>query len=165
MALLERWNPSRELEKFRHDFDELLERLGFEHGRFMEWEPMPRRPAIESYVDGEKFIVRVDMPGINPKDVDIKVAGDVLTIKGSREEKRETDKPHYFRREVHYGSVERSISLPAGMKAEDLKATFDHGVLELSAPMPKEVAPKAIKIQIAGTEPKKSAGEKKATQG
>ncbi|HYB90518.1 MAG TPA: Hsp20/alpha crystallin family protein [Candidatus Binataceae bacterium] len=164
MALMERWNPSRELEKFRHDFDDLLERLGFEHGRLMEWEPISRHPAIESYVDGDKFIVRLDVPGIDPKDIDIKVAGDVLTVKGSREEKRETEKPHYFQREVRYGSFERSISLPAGIKAEDLKAIFSHGVLELSAPMPKEAAPKAIKVQIERAETKKPAGGKKAPQ-
>ena len=51
MALLEKWSPSRELEKFRHEFDELLERFGSERSWFKEWEPAPHRPAIESYTE------------------------------------------------------------------------------------------------------------------
>jgi HSP20 family protein len=165
MALLERWRPSRELERFRSEFDDLLERFGFDRdwlgsnwlsrlplGRelFSDWE-LPARPAIETRVDDGKFIVHADLPGIDPKDVDIKVVGDVLTIKGSREQKRETKKADYFRREIRYGAFERSISLPEGIKAEDLKATYRDGVLELAAPMPKEATPKEVKIQVEGS--------------
>jgi HSP20 family protein len=168
MALLERWRASRDLDRFRSEFDDLLERFGFdrdwlsrwpfERGFFGEREPAPTRPAIESYVEGGKFIVRTDLPGIDPKDVDIKVVGDMLTIKGSREEKRETKKTDYFRREIRYGSFERSLPLPEGIKAEDLKATYHDGVLELSAPMPKEAVPKEVKIQVEGST---AAAEKK----
>ena len=164
MALLGKWNPSRELERLRHEFDDLLERFGFEPGGLMkEWQSTSLRPAIESYVDDDKFIARVELPGVDPKDVDIKVAAGVLTVKGSREEKHETKKRDFYRREFHYGSFERAITLPEGMKAEDLKATFHDGVLELTAPMPKEALPKEVKVQIQGGEAKKPEGEKKAT--
>lgn len=162
MNLLEKWNASRELEKFRHDFDDLLERFGSERGWFKEWEPALLRPAIESYVEGDKFVVRADLPGIDPKHVDIKVAGGVLTIKGTREEKHETTKTDFYHHEIRYGSFEPSISLPKGMQAEDLKATYQDGVLELKAAMPKEAVAKEVKIQIEGAETKKAIGEKKA---
>ena len=100
--------------------------------------------------------------GVDPKDVDIKVAGSVITVKGSREEKHETEKRDFYRREFRYGSFERSITLPEGMKAEDLKATFHDGVLELTAPMPKEALPKEVKVQIQSGEAKKPDGDKKA---
>ena len=167
MGLLERWRPSRELDRFRSEFEDLIERFGFDRdwfgrlpGRefFADWQTAAR-PAIETRVEDGKFIVHADLPGIDPKDVDIKVVGDVLTIKGSREDKRETKKADYFRREIRYGSFERSISLPEGIKAEDLKATYHDGVLELSAPMPKEAMPKEVKIQIEGP---KGNSEKKA---
>jgi HSP20 family molecular chaperone IbpA len=74
------------------------------------------RPAIESYFDGDKYIARIDLPGTDPKDVDIKVASGVLTVKGSREEKRETKKVDYLRREMPYGSSV-AITLPEGMKS------------------------------------------------
>ena len=159
MALLEKWNPSRELQRLRQEFDDLFEQGGV----FKEWQSTGMRPAIESYVDGDNFTVRVELPGVDPKDVDVKVAGGVLTVKGSREEKHETKKRDFFRREFRYGSFERAITLPEGMKAEDLKATYHDGVLELTAPMPKEALPKEVKVQIqrAG-EAKKPDGDKKA---
>jgi HSP20 family protein len=163
MALLEKWNPSRDLEKLRHEFDHLLERFGFEHGGLSkEWQVASLRPAIESYADGDKFIVRVELPGVDPKDVDIKVAGGVLTVKGSREEKQESKKHDFFRREFRYGSFERAMTLPDGMKAEDLKATYHDGILELTAPMPKEALPKEVKVQIQSGEAKKPDDDKKA---
>jgi len=172
MALLEKWRPSRELERFRSEFDDLLDRFGFDRdwfgrdwfrfpaGRefFAGWEALAKRPAIETRVEDGKFIVCADLPGIDPKDVDIKVVGDVLTIKGSREEKRETKKADYLRREIRYGGFERSIGLPEGIKAEDLKASYHDGVLELTAAMPKEILPKEVKIQI---EAPKGSSEKK----
>ncbi|MGD0291593.1 MAG: Hsp20/alpha crystallin family protein [Candidatus Binataceae bacterium] len=162
MALLEKWNPSRDLERLRHEFDDLLQRFGFEQGGvFKELQSTSLRPAIESYADGDKFIIRVELPGVDPKDVDIKVAGGVLTVKGSREEKHETKKPDFYRREFRYGSFERSMTLPEGMKAEDLKATFHDGVLELTSPMPKEALPKEVKVQIQGGEAKKPEADKK----
>jgi HSP20 family protein len=160
---------SRELAGFRSEFEDLLERFGFDRNWFSrlpfdreffgQREPVAARPAIESYVEDGKFIVRTDLPGIDPKNVEIKVVGDVLTIKGSREEKRETKKTDFLRREIRYGSFERSISLPEGIKAEDLKATYHDGVIELSAAMAKEAAPKEVKIQV---ESPKGNTEKKA---
>ncbi len=73
-----------------------------------------------------------------------------MTIKRSREEKTESKKADFMKREIRYGSFERSLTLPEGIKAEDLKANYHDGVLELSAPMPKEALPKEVKIQIAG---------------
>jgi HSP20 family protein len=170
MALPEKWRPSRELARFRNEFDDLLERFGFDRdwfGRFpgrnlfTDWQTGgAMHPAIESRVEDGKFIVRTDLPGIDPKNVDIKVVGDMLTIKGSRDEKSETRKADYLHREIRYGSFERSISLPEGIKADDLKATYHDGVLELTAPMPKEAIPKEVKIQVEA--PKGNAAKKGA---
>ncbi len=159
MGFLEKWRPSKELDRFRSEFDDLLERFGLDRDWFGPQEPVSTRPAIESCVENGKFVVRTDLPGIDPKDIEIKVVGDVLTVKGSREEKQETKKADFFRREIRYGSFERAISLPAGIKADDLKATYRDGVLELTAPMPQEAAPKEVKIQVEGS---KGNGEKKA---
>jgi len=169
MGLIEKWKPSRELDRFRNEFDDLLQRFGLDRdwfGRFPgrdllpEWQSSTMRPAIESRVEDGKLIVRTDLPGVDPKNVDIKVVGDVLTIKGSREEKSETKKADYLHSEIRYGSFERSIVLPDGIKADDLKATYHDGVLELTAPMPKEAIPKEVKIQVEA--PKVNAEKKSA---
>ncbi len=159
MGFLEKWNPSTDLDRLRHEFDELLERFGFDCVEFKVWPAASNRPAIESYVDGGKFVVRVDLPGIDPKNIDVQVVNGTLTVKGTREEKRESEKASMFRREIRYGGFERSITLPEGIKAEDLNAVHRDGVLELSAPVPKEAAPKTVKIQV---EEKKPEGGKKA---
>lgn len=170
MGALEKWTPSRELARLGNEFENLVERLGFDRswlGRFPlareffgEDQKAPARPALETRVEEGKFIVRTDLPGIELKNVKIKVMGDVLTIEGSREEKRETKETDYLRREISYGSFARSLSLPAGIKAEDLKATYKDGVLELVAAMPKEALPKEVTIQVEG--PKKEPDHKNA---
>jgi HSP20 family protein len=163
MALLEKWNPSTELDRLRHEFDHLLERFGVEYGGpLREVQTGAIRPAIESYVDDGKFTVRVELPGVDPENVEVSVAGGILTVKGKREEKHETRKRDFFRRELRYGSFERSITLPEGIKAEDLKATYHNGVLELTAPMPQEALPKAVKVQIQHGGAKKPDGERPA---
>jgi len=169
MALLEKWQPSRELERLRSDIDDMMERFDFDRDWFGRF-PLSRDffgdgqkhfvcPAIETRVEDGKYVVRTDLPSIDPKDIDIKVADGVLTIKGSREEKRESKKADYLRREIRYGAFERSIGLPEGLRAEDLKATYHDGVLELTAPMPKEALPKEVKVAI---EAPKANAEKKA---
>jgi HSP20 family protein len=81
MTLLDKWVPSRELQRLRQEFDDLFEQGSL----FKEWQSTTMRPAIESYVDGDNYTVRVELPGVDPKDVEVKVAGGVVTVKDSRD--------------------------------------------------------------------------------
>jgi HSP20 family protein len=162
VALLEKWSQSRELDRFRREVDELLERFGLEHHWLRNSESASLRPAIESFIDGDKLTVRVDLPGIDPKSVDVRVVGGFLTLKGTRQEKQETRNTHYYIRETRYGSFERTIQLPQGVKHEGLKATYKNGVLELTATIPKEAAPRQVKVEAESAEGGKSAGGRKA---
>jgi HSP20 family protein len=159
MGFFEKWNPSGDLERLRHEFDDLLERFGFDRHDLKAWPIASDRPAIESSIDGDKFVVRVDLPGVDTKNIDVQVVNGILKVKWTREEKRNSDKASLFRREIRYGSFERSITLPEGINAENLTAVHHDGVLELSAPMPKEAAAKTVKIQV---EEKKADGGNKA---
>ncbi|HLI63016.1 MAG TPA: Hsp20/alpha crystallin family protein [Terriglobales bacterium] len=146
---IQTWNPFREMEQFRRDFDELFDRfLG--RGKRAVKEPSVFEPPIESYIEGDKMVVRADLPGIDPKDVEITVTGDTLTIKGSREEPRDEKERTFIFRELTYGTFERSIALPDGIKAEDIKASYRDGVLELTAPAPKGMATRKVPIEIDG---------------
>jgi HSP20 family protein len=155
MALPEVWSPFRELARIRRRFDELLEdMMGERETVFEEFEPM-LKPRLESFIEDGKLIVRADMPGIDPKNIEVSVTGSELRIHGEREEKKETKKRDFFHREVRYGSYDRVLTLPEGVKAEELKATYRDGVLELTAPVPKELARKEIKVAVEGGETKK----------
>jgi HSP20 family protein len=141
------WSPFREMERFRRDFDEVFNRfLG--HRTRMEKQRDKLEVAIESYVENEKLVVRVDLPGIDPKDVEISVTGDLLTIRGSRVEKREEKECNFVVKEVSYGSFERSITLPPGVKGDDIKASYKDGVLELTAPVLKELAARKVPVEV-----------------
>jgi len=154
MAYLTKWNPFHDLEKLRADFDQVIDRF-----RSPSWltEELDGaiRPRIESFVDDGKITVRADMPGIDPKDIEVKVTGNILDVRAKREEKKEIKNRDFLRREVRYGSYAYSTSLPEGIKAEDVKASYHDGVLELTAPMPKELVSKEVKIQVEAAEPKK----------
>jgi HSP20 family protein len=141
--------------------DDLLEHFGLEHHWPKDWASQPLRPALESFVEGDRLTIRVDLPGIDPHSIDIRVVGGFLTIKGSRDQKQECRHAQYYRRETRYGAFERTIQLPEGVKAEDLKAIHKNGVLELTATLPKEGASKQVKVEVHRQEGAKSADDRK----
>lgn len=153
MNFLEEWKPMRDLEKFRVDFDEMMERFRSPKW-FKQFEAEVFKPKVESFTDDGKLTVRMDLPGIEPKDIEVNVVGEMLTVRAKREEKAEIKKRNFFQQELHYGAFERAIELPEGIKAEEIKAAYHDGVLELTAPMPKELAPKEVKVRIEGAEAK-----------
>jgi HSP20 family protein len=112
------------------------------------------KPLIESFMEEGKIIVRAELPGVDPKDVSVNVVGDMLTIRASREEEEETEKRDFLHREFSYGIIERSVPLPKGVKAEDIKASFLNGLLQLTIPIPDESAP--TKIHVEHDQPKRA---------
>lgn len=141
--------PFRELEKWHHDIDSLFSHLLGR--RPFEPELFETSPAVESFVRNGDLVVRADLPGVDPKDVDISVLDNVLTIKGERRATKEAKEEEYIRQEISYGSFERQMTLPAGVEADKIKAKYENGVLEVSMPAPKRLSGKKIPIQIGMT--------------
>jgi HSP20 family protein len=103
---------------------------------------------VEDYVEEGTYVLRAEMPGIDPdKDVELNLLDDVLTIRGERTEEQKERNRHEF----HYGSFERAVRLPRGTKAEDIKANYSDGVLELRIPFDSE-EPKSLRIPVARSE-------------
>ncbi|MFE6508776.1 Hsp20/alpha crystallin family protein [Nocardioides sp. NPDC057767] len=99
---------------------------------------------VEDFVEDGSYVVRAEMPGVDPdKDIQIDVVGDLMTIRGERREE-EHDRN---RRELHYGSFERTLALPGGAKAEEVRATYTNGVLEVRVPYAAE-EPKSTRVAI-----------------
>jgi HSP20 family protein len=107
-------------------------------------------PRIESAVRNNTLCVKADLPGIDPKDVEVMVEGNRLTLRGQRKAEHEGSDEGYFHCERQYGSFIRSFTIPEGVKAEDIQAKYHNGVLELSIPLPAEVLPKKVNIAIEG---------------
>ena len=138
---LVRWNPfEEELSSWHRDIDDLF-------GRFFGRPELRRTcglPPVETYRKDGNYVIRVDLPGVDPKDLEVHLEGDLLTIKAER--KAEEKGPDY--RETFYGKFERAVTLPHGVKAEKITARYEHGVLELMVLLPVELSGKKIPIQI-----------------
>ena len=128
---LTRWDPFAELAEFRTRFERLFEDA--EHRA--TW-----TPAVDVVRDNGDLVVRVDMPGIKPEEIDIEVDDGMLTVSGQHGETEETKEEHYVRRERRYGAFSRRLALPEGVDAKKIKASTKDGVLEVIVPLPKAVA-------------------------
>lgn len=104
---------------------------------------------VEDYMEGDTYVLRAELPGIDPdKDVDLQVERGMLTISGERRE--ETKEKN--RREFHYGSFRRTVPVAVGTKAEDVKATYTDGVLEVRVPKQTEEEPVSVRIPVQRAE-------------
>lgn len=144
MRALAPWRPFPELSTLRREMDDLFARV------FGDWDVSPA--ALEPYTvpvewflrDGE-LVVHADLPGIDPKDADVSLEGDRLTIRGERKARYESD-PLY--REIRYGRFERTVRLPEGIDPDQLKASYKDGVLEITMPAPKGFVTKKVPITV-----------------
>jgi HSP20 family protein len=130
-STLTRWDPFAELAELRSRFERLFDDA--EH-RGM-W-----TPAIDLVRENGHLVVRADVPGIKPEEIEIEVEDGMLTLSGKHEESTEETDERYVRRERRYGAFSRRLPLPEGVDPKKIKASTKDGVLEVTVPLPKEVA-------------------------
>ena len=163
MALV-RFEPARELEGLQSDMNRLFD--GFFGPRSngngaRRW--LPAMDLVEAEGD---LVLRADLPGVSEEDVEIEIRDGVLTIAGERKTEHENRREGFHRVERAFGSFSRSLTLPKGVDADAVTASFDRGVLEVRVPKPEERKPKRVEISPGARkteEPK--AVEATATQG
>ncbi len=119
-------------------------------------------PKMDIFEKDDKYVVKAEMPGIKPENVDISIIGDLLTLKGEKKEEAETKEDDYYRREMSYGSFVRSIRLPSSIDVDKVSASCEDGVLEINLPKAGVVEPKKITMTAKKSEPKAKAIEAKA---
>jgi len=148
MRALVPWRPFRELSTLHQDMDDFFSRFFGEE----EWLPTttwrPAMPAVESFVRDGEIVVRADLPGIDPKEVEVAVEGRRLVLRGERQAKEERKEKDYFYREVSYGRFERAVDLPEGVDTDSIKATYHEGVLEITMKAPKQMVAKKVPITV-----------------
>ena len=149
MRALTPWRPLHELESLRKNmedaFDSLTERVF--GGAPSVWGKEGWVPSIESHVANGNLVVKVDLPGIDPKEVSISVSGQQLRIEGERKREEKKEEKDYYYQEVSYGKFARVIPLPEGTDVEKVKASYKDGVLEITLPAPKGVSSKKVPIE------------------
>src|SRR5215210_6902648 len=128
-------DPLRAINEMQQEMNQLFSRFfgeGEQAGNRWVSSSDSYRPRIESAVRDNTLYVKADLPGIDPKDVEVEVEGNCLTLRGQRKAEHEGSEAGYRHREVQYGSFMRSFTIPEGVKAEDIHAKYQNGVLELS---------------------------------
>ncbi len=136
-----RWDPFREMSSFEEQWNRLLE------GRRQEsW-----LPAVDVFDTKDAVVLKAELAGMKPDDIEIKVEDNVLTIKGERKFEEKVDSERYYRVERRFGSFQRSLALPAGVKADDIQAHYEDGILEVRVPKVEEEKPKKVIVSATRT--------------
>lgn len=154
----------QDLFDFRRDFDQMFNRLLTGRRGQQDMERRQRgdissmsifTPAIEAYVDQEnkKFVCRVALAGVDPKEVNIEVQGNVLTITGERQFSDEQREGALIHSEFAYGAFERDIELPEGVDAQKINAEYRNGLLEIAAPISAAALPRRVEIRNVEGQP------------
>ncbi len=149
--MLTRWDPFREIMSIRNTMDRLFDSVL--SGSTSIWQPTVWDLALDVAESDDEYVVKASIPGINPDDLEITYSNNTLTIKGEVKEDKELEQAHYHLRERRCGSFARSVTLPAGIEADKIEATYEAGVLKLRLPKAEEVRPKKIAIKT-GEKPK-----------
>ena len=110
-------------------------------------------PAVDVYEDAEKVVLKLEVPGIEEKDLDIRVENHTLTVKGERKFENEDKKANFHRIERSYGSFTRTFTVPQTVDTESVKANYDAGVLTISLAKKAEAKPKQIAIEAGPAAP------------
>lgn len=138
---------------FHREFNEMFNRTLGLRPFAREWPELKKEfaftPAVEAYLDKEakKYVCKVTIPGIEPKDLQIHAQGNLLTIRGERKFERKTKETELFEEEIGYGLFERTLTMPEGVLADKLTAEYVNGVLEITAPVAAAALPRKIEVK------------------
>jgi HSP20 family protein len=146
---LVRWDPFRDLVSIQDELNRLFGRT-FTGGESMRptaagaW-----MPAMDVFETEQEIVAKLELPGIEPADVEVSVEDSTLTVSGKRELASETNEENYHRVERRYGSFTRAITLPQTADVEKVDASFDKGVLTITVGKTERARPKKIEIKAA----------------
>jgi HSP20 family protein len=148
MAIV-RWEPFSNLLTAQRDFDRLFKEA---FNPFVSEGDLSTRtwaPPVDIYENENDIVLKAELPGIDPKDVEVKVEDNTLYLKGERKFEKEVKNESYHRVERSYGSFARSFSLPNSISTDKVKAEFKDGLLTLTLPKREEAKPRTVKIDVS----------------
>lgn len=147
MTVLTRWDPFRELTTL-HDRMNRLFQQSLGEGREEALTTSTFAPAVDVYEDEHNITLKIEAPGIEEKDIDVRIENHTLTVHGERKFEKEEKEENYRRIERQYGSFTRSFTLPNTVDPEKVSADYDKGVLKITLAKKAEAKPKQIKVNV-----------------
>ncbi len=147
MTVLTRWDPFRELGTLQ----ERMNRLFQDFTPSREDELMTTGsfvPPVDVYEDEHAITLKLEVPGVEQKDIDVRLEDNTLTVRGERKFEKEEKEENFHRIERRYGSFSRSFTLPTTVDPEQVNAEFENGVLKIKLAKRAEAKPKQIKVNI-----------------
>ncbi len=141
------WKPFGELGSFRGEMDRLWDKFfgerplirGFEG----EWSP-----SVDISETEDKILVKAELPGLDAKDVNVSISGDLLTVKGEKRREEEEKDEHHHYVERYVGTFQRSFRLPVSIQTDKIEAKFDKGVLKITLPKVEEAKKREIEVKV-----------------
>jgi HSP20 family protein len=141
--------PAGGVSRLRREMDRVFEDFFGPRGWGLQPCTEEWAPPLDVAETADKVVVKSEIPGMDPKEIDLSLTGDQLTIKGEKKSEREETKENYHVTERSYGSFARSVTLPAAVEADKIEARYEKGVLTITCPKKEVVKPKAIEIKSA----------------
>ncbi len=141
------WERTKSLSKLRKEMDDLWGRFFGEVG-FHPFSETIWAPALDVKETKENIVITAELPGLGPKDIEVSISGDLLTLKGEKKQEKEEKEESYHLVERRYGSFARNIRLPAEVDPQKIKATHKEGILTVSLPKSEKAKERQIKINV-----------------
>jgi len=149
MSTLMRWDTFREMTTLRDEMNRLFTRSIGDQPVAKAAGNATWSPPVDVFDTPEAIVLKAELPGLTVEDVVVELDDNVLTISGERRFEEKVEDGRAYRLERAYGAFSRTMTLPQGVKAEDISATFTDGVLEVRVPKADEVKPRKIAVSAA----------------
>src|SRR5438552_8565374 len=147
MTVLTRWEPFREFSTLQDRMNRLFrETQGNSQDESLIGSSFA--PAVDVYEDEHNVTLKIEVPGIDEKDIDVRIENNTLTVHGERKIEKEEKEENFRRVERQYGSFTRSFTLPSSVDSGQVSAHYDNGVLKIKLAKKAEAKPKQIKVNV-----------------
>src|SRR5437762_8432045 len=148
MTVLTRWEPFREFATLQDRMNRLFRDSYNDAGQDESLTTSRFAPAVDVYEDEHQVTLKIEVPGIEEKDIDVRIENNTLTVHGERKFEKEEKEENYRRVERQYGSFTRTFASPTTVDAEKVQANYDKGVLRIQLAKKAEAKPKQIKVNV-----------------
>lgn len=147
MMNLVRWNPLSETRALQNRVSRFFDNDFFPTPWFdNEMTMADWKPAVDIYDNDDSIVIKAELPGVESKNVSVELKDRVLTLKGERSHEKEVKEENYHRKERSFGKFQRSFALPAEVNADNIKADYKDGILNIEIPKPEKKKPKKITV-------------------